>query len=95
METIEVITHDRHSQTVLVGTMHTQLMGAASMGREQNTVIRSFLFDKFIIGHRRLSLFVIHHLSRTVEIVGGERQGDNPPLTPPRGKKRPTPTLPV
>lgn len=73
MEAVEVVAHNRHTQTVLVGTVHTQLMGTASVGREQNTVIRSFLSDKFIIGHRRFSLFVIYHLSRTVEVVGGER----------------------
>ena len=73
METVEIIAHDRHSQTVLVGTVHTQLVGAAGLGCEQNTVIGSFLSDKFIIGHRRFSLFVIHHLSRAVEVVGGER----------------------
>ena len=73
METVEVIAHDGHTQTVLVGTVHTQLMSAACVGREQNTVIGSFLSDKFIIGHRRFSLFIIHYLPRTVEIVGGER----------------------
>ena len=73
METVEVIAYDGHTQTVLVGTVHTQLMGAACVGREQNAVIGSFLSDKFIIGHRRFSLFVIHHLPRTVQIVGGER----------------------
>ena len=73
METVEVVAHDRHSQTVLVGTMHTQLVGAAGLGRKQNTIIRSFLTDKFIIGHRRFSLFIIHHLPRTVQIVGSER----------------------
>ena len=86
METVEVIANNRHSQSVFMGTMHTQLMGTAGMGREQNTVIRSFLADKFIIGQRWFSLFVIHHLSWTVEIVGGERERDNPPLTPPRGR---------
>ena len=73
METVEVIAYDGHSQTVLVGTVHTQLMGAACVGREQNAVIGSFLADKLIIGHRRFSLFIIHHLSRAVEIVGGKR----------------------
>ena len=73
METVEVIAHDRHSQTVLVGTVHTQLVGTASVGREQNTVIRSFLSDKFIIGHCWFPLFVIHHLPRAVQIVGSER----------------------
>jgi hypothetical protein len=95
METVEVIANNRHSQSVLVGTVHTQLVGAAGMRREQNAVIRSFLADKFIIGHRWFSLFVIYYLSRTVEIVGGERERDNPPLTPPRGRKRTTPALPV
>ena len=95
METVEVIANNRHSQSVFMGTMHTQLMGTAGMGREQNTVIRSFLADKFIIGHRRFSLIIIHHLPRTVQVVRGERERDNPPLTPPRGRKRTTPALPV
>ena len=73
METVEIIAYDRHSQTVLVGTVHTQLVGAASVGREQNAVIGSFLSDKFIIGHRWFSLIIIHHLPRTVEVVGSER----------------------
>jgi hypothetical protein len=73
METVEVIAHNGHSQTVLVGTVHTQLVGAAGMGRKQNAVIRSFLPDKFIIGHRWFSLFVIYYLSRTVQVVRDER----------------------
>ena len=88
METVEIIAYNRHSQTVLVGTVHTQLVGTASVGREQNTVIRSFLSDKFIIGHRRFSLFVIHYLPRTVQIVGGQRQGDPPPAPPYRAGSR-------
>ena len=73
METVEVIAHNGHSQTILVGTMYAQLVGAAGMGREQNAVIRSFLPDKFIIGHRRFPLFEIYYLSRTVQIIGSER----------------------
>ena len=95
METIEVIAYNGHSQSVLVGTVHTQLVSTAGMGREHNAIIRSFLTDDFIIGHRRFPVFVIYQLSRTVEVVGGEREGDNThPQSLPKGGRRPTPALP-
>ena len=62
MESVEIITHNRHSQTILMGTMHTQLVGAASVRREQNAVIRSLLPDKFIISHRSFPVFVVDAL---------------------------------
>lgn len=73
MESVEIIAYYWHTQAVAVGTMYTQLVGAARMGREQYAVIWSFLSNKFIFGHRRFPIFVVNNLTGTIQIVGGER----------------------
>ena len=59
---IEGVALDRVMKTLLVGAMHTQLMGATSMWDELNTAISQGLIRR----QGRLAMLCINHLTGTV-----------------------------
>ena len=53
-------------ETLLVGAMHAQLMGAPCVGNESDAVISQGL----IFSQGRLAVLCIYHLSRPVQRIG-------------------------
>ena len=63
--TIERVTHDGTPQTVSMGTMHAQLMGATRLRSKFHSVFA----DKAIFSYPFFTLFIIHHLVRTIHYI--------------------------
>ena len=67
---IEGVALDGVMKTLLVGAMHTQLMGATGMGDELDTLMA----QRLIRGQGRLAMLYIHHLTGTVQRVSAQGQ---------------------
>lgn len=70
---IEFITHNRATETVGVGAVHAQLVGAAGVGIEGEETPPVSGIKHLIFRHCRLAPLVVHHLAGTIRRV--EDQG--------------------
>ena len=75
---VERIAQDGSIQTLLMGTMHTQLVGSARLGIEGDAEMGAVdALQNFILRNGLLALLVIHHLAGAVQIIGQQRKGDD------------------
>lgn len=68
--TIELIAHNRTTQTVGMGAMDTQLVRATRL-RIEGDELR---VEKLVIGYCPLTMLHIHHLSRAIHRVWAQGQ---------------------
>ena len=68
--TIETVTDDGHAKPLLMGTVHAQLVGTTSMRHQRHTGEVSFMSPNLVLGYRLLTVFIVHHLARTVIDIG-------------------------
>ena len=73
---VEFITNDGTTETIGVGTVHTQLVGAAGVGIEGEESPPVSGIKHLIFRHSRFAMAVVHHLARTVDGVAEQGQGD-------------------
>ena len=75
---VERIAQDGSIQTLLMGTMHAQLVGSARLGIEGDAEMGAVdALQNFILRNGLLALLVIHYLARAVQIIGLQRKGDD------------------
>ena len=75
---VERIAQDGSIQTLLMGTMHTQLVGSARLGIEGDAEMGAVdALQDFILRNGLLALLVIHYLAGAVQIIGLQRKGDD------------------
>ena len=75
---VERIAQDGSIQTLLMGTMHAQLVGSARLGIEGNAEMGAVdALQNFILRNGLLALLVIHYLAGAVQIIGQQRKGDD------------------
>ena len=67
---VDLVTDNRGGETVLMGAVDTQLMGASSMRNEcdPRPAVSNLIY--MIVGHRRLSMLIVDNLPGTVEQIG-------------------------
>ena len=78
LETIELVAHDGAAQTIRMGTMDAQLVGATGLRIKGNNIRGKRRMNEFIVGDGTLAMLQIHHLARTVHGVGAQGQADAP-----------------
>ena len=75
---VEWIAQDGSIQTLLMGTMHAQLVGSARLGIEGDAEVGAVdALQNFILRNGLLALLVIHYLAGAVQIIGQQRKGDD------------------
>ena len=72
---VDVVTRDRRIQSLAVGCVESQLMGASSDGVEAHAGLRALHLDYLIFGYGALAI-VGYHLAWTVVVVEFHRQRD-------------------
>ena len=73
---VERIAHDGRVQSVHMGGMYPQLVGASGMGEEVHQGLAVPPFTYAVMGQRRFPLQGVHLLAGTVQPVGGQREPD-------------------
>ena len=71
---VEAVAYDGNTQSVMVGAVNAQLVGASGMRKEGYPRDVSFPFDNAVFGYGLLAVGEIHLLIRSVERVGTQRQ---------------------
>ena len=78
MVSVEIIAEDGHIESFGMSTMDTQLMGATCDGMKTHEGVTILLTYYLIASDGRFAILPIHYLTRTVEIVGREREVNQP-----------------